>query len=260
MGEWGEFFLGLYFVLKSIYHTQEDRECMFHRRFADNTNAGSVAARLRRRRFELFAALVEGLPGEVRLLDIGGTQNYWQMIAPEAALLRRVRVTLLNLEPQAVSAPNFTSLVGDARAMPQFADRQFDLVFSNSTIEHLGSYAAQQAMAAEVRRVGRGYYIQTPNRYFPLEPHYLFPGFQFLPLGLRAWLVRHFSLGWYPRIADRRQARAEVAAIRLLNETEFRALFPRAAIYKERYFGLTKSFVAYTPLGDEASPPPASGG
>jgi SAM-dependent methyltransferase len=221
---------------------------MLHKRFADNTNAGSVAARLRRRRFALFAALVDSLPGVVSVLDIGGTQQYWQSMAPEAALLRRVRVTLLNLEPQAVSAPNFTSLVGDARAMPQFADRQFDLVFSNSTIEHLGSSAAQQAMAAEVRRVGQGFYIQTPNRYFPLEPHFLFPGFQFLPLGVRAWLVRHFKLGWFPRIVDRRQARAEVAAIRLLGETEFRALFPGAAIYKERYCGLTKSFVAYTPV------------
>jgi SAM-dependent methyltransferase len=221
---------------------------MLHKRFADNTNAGSVAARLRRQRFALFAALVDSLPGVVSVLDIGGTQQYWQSMAPEAALLRRVRVTLLNLEPQAVSAPNFTSLVGDARAMPQFADRQFDLVFSNSTIEHLGSSAAQQAMAAEVRRVGQGFYIQTPNRYFPLEPHFLFPGFQFLPLGVRAWLVRHFKLGWFPRIVDRRQARAEVAAIRLLGETEFRALFPGAAIYKERYCGLTKSFVAYTPV------------
>jgi SAM-dependent methyltransferase len=221
---------------------------MFHRRYADNTNAGSVAARLRRRRFALFAVMVTGMPGVVRVLDIGGTQQYWQMMAPGAEFLDRVHVTLLNLEPQAVSEPNFTSLVGDARAMPQFADRQFDLVFSNSTIEHLGSSAAQQAMAAEVRRVGQGFYIQTPNRYFPLEPHFLFPGFQFLPLGVRAWLVRHFKLGWFPRIVDRRQARAEVAAIRLLGETEFRALFPGAAIYKERYCGLTKSFVAYTPV------------
>jgi hypothetical protein len=180
-------------------------------------------------------------------------------MAPGAEFLDRVHVTLLNLEPQAVSEPNFTSLVGDARAMPQFADRQFDLVFSNSTIEHLGSYAAQQAMAAEVRRVGRGYYIQTPNRFFPLEPHFLLPGFQFLPLGVRAWLVGHFKLGWFPRIADRRQARAEVAAIRLLSEVEFRALFPGAAIYKERYFGMTKSFVAYTPVGEVAEPSSASG-
>jgi hypothetical protein len=107
-------------------------------------------------------------------------------------------------------------------------------------------------MAAEVRRVGRGYYIQTPNRYFPLEPHFLLPGFQFLPLRLRVWLVRHFSLGWFPRIADARQALAEVAAIRLLSEAEFRALFPGAVIYKERYFGVTKSFVAYTPVGEVA--------
>mgnify|MGYP001034233014 FL=1 len=221
---------------------------MFHKRFADNTNHASVASRLRRQRFALFTALLTGLPSPVRILDIGGTQDYWHSMAPEAALLGWLQVTLLNLQPQAVSMPNFTSLVGDARAMPHFTDRQFDIVFSNSTIEHLGSFAGQQAMAGEVRRVGRGYYIQTPNRYFPIEPHFLFPGFQFLPLRLRAWLVRHFRLGWFPRLADGRQALAEVAAIRLLNEAEFRALFPGALIYRERYLGLTKSFVACTPL------------
>jgi len=220
---------------------------MFHKRFADNTNQNSVASRLRRMRFELFAGMVSSLPGMVRILDIGGTQEYWQSMALGAEFLSRVQVTLLNLDPQPVSWPNFTSQVGDARAMPYFADGQFDLVFSNSTIEHLGSCSAQQEMAAQVRRVGRYYYIQTPNRYFLLEPHFLFPGFQFLPLSVRVWLVRHFSLGWFPRMPDARQALAEVAAIRLLSESEFKALFPGAMIYKERYIGLTKSFVAYTP-------------
>ncbi len=221
---------------------------MFHRRFADNTNQDSVASRLRRRRFELFTAMVNNLPGVVRILDIGGTQAYWQSMALGTEFLSRVQVTLLNLGPQPVSWPNFTSQEGDALALPQFSDGQFDLVFSNSTIEHLGSYAAQGAMAAEVKRIGRYYYIQTPNRYFPLEPHFLFPGFQFLPLAARVWLVRHFSLGWFPRLPDAAQALAEVAAIRLLSESEFKALFPGAEIYKERYFGLTKSFVAYTPV------------
>lgn len=221
---------------------------MFHRRFADNTNQDSVASHLRRRRFELFAGMVHALQGVVRILDIGGTQDYWQRMALGAEFLGRVQVTLLNLHPQPVSWPNFTSQVGDARSLPQFADRQFDLVFSNSTIEHLGCYAAQGAMAAEVRRVGHYYYVQTPNRYFPLEPHFLFPGFQFLPLAVRVWLVRHFSLGWFPRMPDAAQALAEVSSIRLLGEAEFKALFPGAAVFKERYLGLTKSFVAYTPV------------
>jgi hypothetical protein len=221
---------------------------MLHKRFADNTNQDSVASRLRRRRFELFASMVNALPGVVRILDIGGTQDYWQMMGLSPDFLSRTQITLLNLGPQPVSWPNFTSQVGDARALPHFADGQFDLVFSNSTIEHLGNYVAQQEMAAEVRRVGRSYYIQTPNRYFPLEPHFVFPGFQFLPLSVRVWLVRHFSLGWFPLMPDAAQALAEVSAIRLLGEAEFKALFPGAVIYKERYFGLTKSFVAYTPV------------
>ena len=104
-------------------------------------------------------------------------------------------------------------------------------------------------MAAEIRRVAKRYFVQTPNRYFPLEPHFLTPGFQYLPLGARAWLVSHFSLGWYPRIADRAQARREVEQIVLLSERQVRTLFPDAEIYRERLLGVTKSFVAYSGWG-----------
>ncbi|MEO7648000.1 MAG: methyltransferase type 11, partial [Gemmatimonadaceae bacterium] len=124
-------------------------------------------------------------------------------------------------------------------------DAEFDVVFSNSVIEHLGNFAAQMRMANEVRRVGKRYFIQTPNLFFPLEPHFLVPGFQFFPLGLRAWMVSSFDVGWYRRIPDLHQARAEVESVRLLSRTDLRRLFPEARIYKERFAGIVKSFVAY---------------
>jgi hypothetical protein len=100
-------------------------------------------------------------------------------------------------------------------------------------------------MANEIKRVGKRYFVQTPNRHFPLEPHFLVPGFQFMPLKLRAWLVSHFDVGWYRRIPDRAKARAEVESISLLTHRDLRRLFPEARIYRERLMGLTKSFVAY---------------
>ena len=156
-----------------------------------------------------------------------------------------VRVTLLNIEHQRVTSEKFVSTVGDARAMPQYSRGSFDVVFSNSVIEHVGSYADQGKMAGEVTRVGRHYWVQTPNKRFPLEPHFLFPFFQYLPLGVRAQMVHRFDVGWYKRIPDLAVARAEVESIRLLTRKRFAALFPEATIHSEKLGGLTKSFVAY---------------
>src|SRR5207237_3594047 len=121
-----------------------------------------------------------------------------------------IRVTLLNIEHQPVSSKRFISAAGDARSMPQFADNSFDVVFSNSVIEHVGDYSDQRRMADEVRRLGRRYFIQTPNKRFPLEPHFLFPFFQYLPIVVRAWFVNRFDVGWYRLSRDRGAGLAEV--------------------------------------------------
>jgi hypothetical protein len=137
------------------------------------------------------------------------------------------------------------SIVGDARDMRGVRDQEFDVVFSNSVIEHVGSFSDQAAMASEVRRVGERYFIQTPNKYFPIEPHFLVPGFQFLPLGIRARLHARRDLGWWKKADSYEAALAEVSTIRLLTERDVRKLFPEARVFKERFYGLTKSFIAY---------------
>jgi len=202
-----------------------------------------MATQLRQRRFALFRSLLEQLPAPRRVLDVGGTPHFWERMgyldAPDLS------VVLLNLSVEPTPRAYFVSLAGDARAMTMFGDGEFDMVFSNSVIEHMGSLVGQQRMAAEVQRVGRHYFVQTPNRAFPLEPHFLFPWFQYLPRKLRIALVQRFSLGWYERRPRREDATALVDEHRLLNADELRALFPRATIYRERVAGLTKSFVAY---------------
>ncbi len=219
---------------------------MLQRHFADNTNTRSVATRLRRERFRILLDLLEGFTPPVTLLDIGGDQRYWEMMLAGISLPVQPQVTLLNIQPEKVTLPGFQAVTGDGRAMPQFSDRQFDIVFSNSTIEHVGSFEDQKRMAAEVTRIGKKYYVQTPNRFFPIEPHFVFPLFQFLPVLLRAWLLQHFRLGWIAKEPDPGLARKAVTAIRLLSRTEFCQLFPEAALFEERFYGLAKSFVAYT--------------
>lgn len=198
---------------------------------------------MRRARFSLFLSLLNSLKQPIRILDIGGTQDYWNLMGSEQ--LSNVRITLLNLVHQPVSSERFVSAVGDARAMPEYADGSFDVVFSNSVIEHVGAYDDQRLMANEVMRIGKRYFVQTPNKRFPIEPHFLFPFFQYLPVWLRAQMLYRADVGWYRRVPEFNAARLEVQAIQLLTRRRFTALFPNARLHIERFAGLPKSFVAY---------------
>lgn len=211
----------------------------------DSTDPRALAGRLRQARFSLFQRLVTRLAtaGEIAVLDIGGAPDYWLRLAGFDQL--PVQVTLLNLIPYAPpDHPRLHVAVGDARALPQYADVAFDLVHSNSVIEHVGPWEDQQRVAAEIHRLGRAYFVQTPNRYFPMEPHFLLPGFQFLPPSLKGAIAARWRPGWY-RDRPVAVAAAEARAIRLLTRGELRRLFPDAFLWSERFLGLTKSFVAY---------------
>lgn len=205
----------------------------------DHRNANSLATALRRRRFRYFQALIAPLPRPVHILDVGGEQRFWELMG--LAGCSEYWITILNLYPPPITHPNLQGVVGDATHLAEFADQSFDCIFSNSVIEHLGTYEKQQRMAAEVRRVGKTYFVQTPNRYFPLEPHFLLPFYQFFPLALQAALLQRFDLGWYLRIPNRQEAIQHIQSHRLLSASEMRALFPDGKLYAEKVLGLTKS-------------------
>jgi Methyltransferase domain len=210
------------------------------RAIADGTRPNSLAARARRRRFAFFLSLISRLPRPLTILDVGGTPSYWRDMGfddPDVA------VTVLNLEREAGDW-DLRQVDGDARAMTQFSDGEFDVVYSNSAIEHVGACEDQSAMATEVRRVGKRYFVQTPNLWFPLEPHFVFPGFQFMPVAWRVQLVQRFKLGHIDRHPDRGDAEQVVRSIRLLAARDLRSLFPGATLHRERVLGLTKSLMA----------------
>jgi len=212
-------------------------------RLANNRDADSLAVALRRKRFRLLESFLLELTPPVTILDIGGVQRFWEQMGYAGKV--DFQITLLNIIPQATAYPNLHFITGDACNLPDFGRRPFDIAFSNSVIEHLGSFDRQQRMAEGIKRVGKSYFIQTPNRYFPLEPHFLVPFFQFFPLAVQIFLLRSFDLGWYRRIPDYNQARQHILSHRLLTAKELRALFPGGALYREKLFGLTKSFIAY---------------
>ena len=203
--------------------------------------AASFSARMRTRRFARFREAVAGLPRPLRILDVGGTNAFWE--ACGWAGLPEVRITLVNTEPEKQRHENIVSCCGDARDLHQFATLGFEICFSNSVIEHLFTRDAQRIMAEQVRRVAPRYWVQTPNFWFPIEPHFEFVGWQWLPEGLRVAMLRRRGFGWRERAPDLETARRSVREIRLLTRTELEELFPDGTLEAERYLGLVKSWI-----------------
>jgi ubiquinone/menaquinone biosynthesis C-methylase UbiE len=188
-----------------------------------------------------FARLF-GVTEQTRILDVGGAPETWDLMAV------RPRVTLLNTPRTKEEMSRVADWVaGDGRALP-FADGAFDIVFSNSVIEHVGEAADQRRFASEVMRVGRGFWVQTPNRWFPVEQHLLTPFVHWLPAGWQRSIVSRFTV-WSMLVrpsADRRRFYLEhyLKEVRLLDAHEFASMFPGARILRERSCGWTKSLVA----------------
>jgi len=212
---------------------------------ADNTKANSVASQLRRARLQQFIEMLP--PGKkTHILDVGGTIDFWDANWNE--MPDNVSLTIVNLSPERVrDGLPIRSMTGDARCLSEFGDGYFDYCFSNSVIEHVGTLADQRAMAKEVRRVAIGYFVQTPYRYFPVEPHFHVPLWAQMPLWLRTALHQSADLGWMPAQPDYLNAREEVEQIRLLSIREMRLLFPDAELRMERIGGLVKSIMAVRP-------------
>jgi hypothetical protein len=197
---------------------------------------GALQRHWRRRRMSFFSRAFQ-ITESSRVLDVGGTCWNWTLSS------LRPRLTILNLfGPQEPLPPGVDWKVGDACNL-KYGDGEFDVVYSNSVIEHLGSRERQEAFAREIRRVGRAYFVQTPNRWFPVEPHLLTPFIHFLP---RRWQRPLYPLtGWgllYRPTQDDMNRQFE--ELRLLDRTEFGALFPEARIATERVAGFPKSFMA----------------
>lgn len=200
----------------------------------------------RKRRLAMFLSVVDEIvekTGRCRVLDLGGVASYWLGLE-DLWRDRPMHMTLVNLATVDAPDARFVSLAGDARSLPQFADRAFDVVHSNSVIEHVGSMADKRRMATEVRRLAPRYFVQTPNYWFPVEPHFRMAAFHWLPRRLQRALVMSGARGFYPQASSLEQADAILADAALLDAGEMRDLFPDATVHRERAFGLTKSLIA----------------
>lgn len=201
-----------------------------------------ISAHFRHKRIATFLRLFQPTT-RTSILDVGGLPRLWREMAVPAQL------TILNLLPlpeheARFLTPNQKFAQGDGARLP-WQDKSFDIVFSNSVIEHLGTWEKQMAFAGECRRVGTAHWIQTPAREFLVEPHFVTLFLHWFSPSLRRRLLRLFSLwGWLARPRPEAVA-AAVAEVRLLTLKEFKHLFPDSRIIVERWLGLPKSYIAY---------------
>jgi len=200
--------------------------------------------KVRKDRHLLFVDLLSRIGKPFTILDVGGSYDYWRKTDYEA--LGNVRIVLLNLFQQDDIGPPFSAEVGDARDLSRYSNQEFDVVFSNSVIGHVGGFADQMRMAREIRRVGKRYFVQTPNHGFLIDWRTLVPCFHFLPAPLQAWCFRHFSVGTYGKIADLATSLEIASRIRNIRRRELQLLFPESTVVPERYLGMTKSFMIHS--------------
>lgn len=207
----------------------------------------AMQQRFRAARFRQVQAMIDRLVarhGAIRVLDAGGRAEYWNMLAPEVA--DRVHLTILNYSKEldvysdGVGAHvRYENVAGDACDMPQYADASFHLVHSNSVIEHVGSYAKMIAFAKEIQRVAQDYYVQTPNFWFPVDPHIAFPFLHWLPDPVRIWVQMHFRVGVAGK-TDFAGAADRIDDCRMIGQGTMRKLFPDARHSSERFALLFK--------------------
>lgn len=218
--------------------------------FSSSTEKESLGHKFRRKRFSFLFENLEALCREkeknntlpVKILDIGGLQSYWENMGMHNN--PNLDITLVNLAAEGAKFKNISSIVGDATNLCNIKDNEYDVAFSNSVIEHVYNFENQRKMSDEVKRVGRYHFIQTPNRFFFLEPHYLLPFVQFLPKKTLYFLLTKTVVSrghkW-----NKEYAKQYVDEIRLLTLKEMKMLFPESKIYKEKFLGMMKSFTAH---------------
>lgn len=200
---------------------------------------GSLGERWRLRRWQWFQATFPGIES-MSVIDLGGRVDAW-LRAP----VRPATVHIVNLEPSPEETPAWIRAEqADACSLPsRISGSSYDLVFSNSVIEHLGGHAQRMRFADTVHKLAARHWVQTPYRYFPIEPHWLFPGFQFFPLAVRAQVSRHWPLAHTQSQSKDEGIRAAMS-VELLSRTEMAFYFPDSTLRSERVVGLVKSLIA----------------
>lgn len=209
-------------------------------------NEAGLAFGLRKKRGAIFKEFLERKFKDkkgLRIVDFGGTETFWKSVGYDYLREREIKITVVNLKDIDVENTDiFSSMAADATRFA--ADEKYDICFSNSCIEHVGMVSDMARFGEAVRNSADAYFVQTPSYFFPVEPHFFFVGFQWLPITIRAWLLRTFSFGHHTKHPDYLGSFIVAQSSYLLNRKLFAAIFHDAEVQNEKILGLTKSFIA----------------
>ena len=202
----------------------------------------------RKKRMDLFFATIKPQADEM-MLDVGGFPNTWTSHPRRVKHIDCLNVHQGGRAPRAGDEEYINMVIGDGCDL-EYGDGSYDVVFSNSVIEHVGDWERQRAFAAEVRRVGKRLWIQTPAFECPFEPHFLAPFIHWLPASLRKAVVRWLTpWGWITR-PSRDKVEETVNYTQLLSKKNVKELFPDCTVITERLLGIfPKSYIAYRDAG-----------
>jgi len=197
----------------------------------------------RKERFKLFLRLMNPSASDT-LLDVGGVPEFWTPYQQPVERIDALNLHEVSWRREDAPRHNIRTLVGNgcSLAMP---DKSYDIGFSNSVIEHVGSWERQRQFASELRRVARDLWVQTPAYECPLEPHFMAPFIHYFPRPAQKKMARWCTLwGWIER-PSREQINFMVETTRLLRKSEMKQLFPDCEILTERLLWIIpKSYIA----------------
>jgi hypothetical protein len=199
----------------------------------------NLSRKSRRQKFELFAEVLDPRPDD-RVLDIGVSGLLFTPYTFEDFYSYPERIVGGGIVFEEVRSakqvyPSVHCAIFDGCALP-FADKSFDIVFSNAVIEHVLGDGMQARFAAEVMRVGKSWFVTTPNYWFPFESHYHLPFIQFLP---------PFAQRPYNRLLGTYIPKGQLQELGLLSAGDLRKLFPTSVIAGMRVTFWPETLVAY---------------
>jgi Methyltransferase domain len=224
------------------------------RNLTNYNSTASLGSWFRKRRSLLIAKQIISCSkksSRTRVLDIGGRRSYWNIFSEDFLDEYNVEITLVNDSVELeINQPehnqgNFIHSVGDGCDMNKCDSMSYDFVHCNSVIEHVGNWERMTMLSKEIRRLAPSYYVQTPNFWFPIEPHFLTPIFHWLPEHVRIWLIQRMSLGHMSKQSSISEAVQVIESVRLLNADMFFSLFEDANHKREWFMGLPKSLIAF---------------
>ncbi|MEW6221235.1 MAG: hypothetical protein AB1634_17105 [Thermodesulfobacteriota bacterium] len=206
----------------------------------------------KKKRLAIFKGVVAGMPRPLRVVDLGGTASFWTAwgFGHDGDL----RVTLVNNHEQDRtnvgydnSIPYVKEEINDVRHLTADCLKEFDLVFSNSMIEHLTSHEEQFHLGLTIEQSGVAFFVQTPNKYSIVDPHFphpLVPFFGAYPKTIQGLLLTMNRLGSGARAASLATARGRLRYYHPVSAGQLQAMLPSGQLVRERFLGFCHSLIA----------------